>query len=283
MEELLGGLIAIIIVLVILYFVVVYLILPVAVALGTAGALWGTAHAVRNYGAALYTHLGLERPGASPGTSKYPAVRHYWFGKAYRDMWAAINDSHNRNLASASKYWRSVTRANWFKSTFLATAAAMVVIAGTAAWLVLVPLHVGIVAVIASIVGAGFLAMYAAERCFLWYKGWSTVCRHCGESVALPEFQCPRCRTWHPHLRPSSFGILTHRCRCGQKLPSTFLANRHKLAARCPHEPCRKPLNAEARNTVDYNRDSLHRVAQLGKNSAHGCRDGDTVPRGRSG
>ena len=160
-------------------------------------------------------------------------------------MWAAIQNSHNRNMASAQKYWESVGRGNWFANLFFTTAAVMVVIAGTATWLMLVPFHVGLVAVIAAVVASGFLTMYAAERCFMWYKGWSTVCRHCGESVALPEFQCPRCRTWHPRLRPSSFGILTHRCRCGQKLPSTFIARRHKLAARCPHEPCRKPLNAE--------------------------------------
>ncbi len=241
MEELIGGLIVLVVVIVIAYYVIVYLLFPLAVILGTTGAIWGAAHSLRNYGAALYAHVRPERPGASTGT--YPALRHYWFGKAYRDMWAAMQDSHARNMASASAYWQAVARGNWFAKLFCAAAAIAVVIAGTATWLMLVPLHTGIVGAVALAIASGFAAMYVAESCFLWYKGWSTVCRHCGESVSLPEFQCPHCRTWHPRLCPSSFGILSHRCRCGEKLPSTFVGKRYKLAARCPF--CRKPLNAE--------------------------------------
>jgi hypothetical protein len=33
---------------------------------------------------------------------------------------------------------------------------------------------------------------------------------------------------------PNSYGVTTHRCVCGQKLPATFFLNRGRLAARCP-------------------------------------------------
>jgi hypothetical protein len=173
----------------------------------------------------------------------YPAVKHYWFGKAYVDMYATIGDAHGRNTASARHYWEQATQGNWLSKIFFGTAAVVVLVVGTAVWIALIPIHVAIVASIGLAIMVAFGAMAFSEHCYLVFKGWSTVCRHCGEKVPLPEYQCPKCREWHSQLRPSSYGILQHRCRCGQQLPCTFLSSRDKLTSRCCH--CARPINAE--------------------------------------
>ncbi|EDL59227.1 TRAFAC clade GTPase domain-containing protein [Gimesia maris] len=182
-----------------------------------------------------------------------PSIQHYWFGKAYRDMWEAIRDSQNRNLDTARDYWRKAKSGTGNAAEvaipylFYGTSAGAVVVFGTLVWLILVPIHIVIVGSIALCIAVTFLTLDFIERGYLLFKGWTTVCPHCGEKVALPAFQCanPACGKWHYHLRPSSFGIFKHQCKCGQKLPSTFLSDRQKLKARCPHELCEKILDAE--------------------------------------
>ena len=178
-------------------------------------------------------------------TKVNPAVKQYWFGKAYRDLAATIKDAHARNLSTAETYWNKVGKGNWFANIFFTTAAAAVVVAGTIVWMLLIPIHVLVVASFALAIMGAFVVMYLVEQCFLLYKGWSTFCRHCGERIALPEYQCSKCRVWHSQLRPSSYGIFQHRCSCGELLPCTFLSARHALKARCPHEHCEQPIDAE--------------------------------------
>lgn len=177
-----------------------------------------------------------------------PAIRHYWFRKAYADMFAAIKDSNRRNIETAGEYWRQATAGTdgaerWFRLMFFGAAAGMAILFGTLIWLVLVPLHVLVVLLIAGGIAGCFLVMAAIEACYVAVKGWRTICRSCAEKVGLPEFRCRGCGVWHGQLRPSSYGILTHMCKCGEELPSRFLSTRHQLTARCPH--CQEALDAE--------------------------------------
>lgn len=177
-------------------------------------------------------------------SATYPAVQHYWFGKAYRDLIATISDVHLRNRSTAQGYWYRAGKGNWIVAVVCWTAAVMVAVGGTALWLILFPIHLALVLGIALLLAVSYLLMDMLERTYLFCRNWTTYCRHCGERVAIPHYQCPKCGAWHSQLRPSSYGILRHRCRCGQWMPCTFLSNRHTLQARCPFEHCHKPLDA---------------------------------------
>lgn len=150
-----------------------------------------------------------------------PAIKHYWFGKAYRDMWAAIKDSHRRNLDTTRTYWKKAGSGtgNDFEravsTLFFVLLPRTVIVFGTAR-AILVPIHVAIVAILLLCIVITFLTLDIAERCYLLFKGWTTVCRHCGERVALPAFRCSgaACGEWHYNLRPSSYGIFKHQCKC---------------------------------------------------------------------
>ena len=185
-------------------------------------------------------------PASAPAPT---AIRHYWFGKAYRDMLATIGDAHKRNLDTAKDYWDKIRMADegiqqWLCFIFFGIAGLSVLVFGTVVWIILIPIHATIVALIALCIMVCFVCVSFAERCYLLYKGWTTVCRHCGDRVQLPEYQCPGCRRWHPELRPSSYGILNHTCRCGKKLSCTFIGERHRLVARCPHTDCKREMDA---------------------------------------
>jgi len=184
-----------------------------------------------------------------PSTT-YPAIKHYWFGKAYTDLKIVIKDSHQRNVDTASDYWSKITDSNWFLKIFYGTTAASVVVGGTFVWLIIVPIHASIVGVIALAIMASFLVLDAAERIYLLIKGWTTICRSCGERIALPEFQCPKCMIWHSQLRPSSYGVWTHRCKCGHQLSCSFIGPRHQLKARCPHDHAIIDADIEVRSTT---------------------------------
>lgn len=69
----------------------------------------------------------------------------------------------------------------------------------------------------------------------------SYFCPVCYRSMQLPIYLCPTCEAEHTHLVANSYGILTHRCRCGTKL-ATHGKQRKQLPHVCAH--CRSPLHA---------------------------------------
>ncbi|MFB7916161.1 hypothetical protein [Streptomyces sp. NPDC056061] len=62
----------------------------------------------------------------------------------------------------------------------------------------------------------------------------------CGHTVHRPVRLCPTCRAAHRQLLPNRYGALSHRCRCGTRLPAVL--GMRRLDARCPH--CGKALPA---------------------------------------
>lgn len=57
----------------------------------------------------------------------------------------------------------------------------------------------------------------------------------CYRPFALAVHRCPGCSRMHRELRPGRYGALRHVCACGQRLATTSLAGRDRLAAHCPH------------------------------------------------
>lgn len=65
----------------------------------------------------------------------------------------------------------------------------------------------------------------------------------CYTEMPVPTFVCPDCRALHSRLRPSVYGIFSHRCQCGKKLRTIDRLGRRDLDRVCP--ACRAPLDPE--------------------------------------
>jgi Double-GTPase 2 len=66
-------------------------------------------------------------------------------------------------------------------------------------------------------------------------------CPYCYHLMPLPTFMCAQCHAPHSRLWPNTYGIFSHRCRCGTKLPTLNWRGRNKLRLTCPY--CNYPLD----------------------------------------
>jgi len=167
-----------------------------------------------------------------------PAIRSYFFGKGYRDLWNTIRESWDRNLASARDHFAKVgdhlgTDETWW-AVLWGAAGVSVVVFGTAVFVVASAVHVLILGSFFLLIYLGFTLVYLAEKGYLTWKGFFAVCPDCHGRNPLPEYFCSRCGTVHRRLIPSSYGILQRTCECGERLPTTFFLKRGELQARCP-------------------------------------------------
>lgn len=175
-----------------------------------------------------------------PGSASSPAVRSYFFGKGYRDLGATITDAWKRNLKSAGDFFDrgaattgeempyALVAALWF------AAGAAVFVFGTATIVLLSAIHVVLLSIVFGSIYVGFSIVLLIERTVMVVRGFVSVCPVCHSRLALPVYRCDSCGAEHPRLIPSSYGILWHRCRCGQRLPCTLLLDRGRLRSNCP-------------------------------------------------
>jgi hypothetical protein len=167
-----------------------------------------------------------------------PAIKSYFFGKGYRDLRATIVESWRRNLTSAQEHFsaarKSLSADEKPMALIWGTAGVSVVIFGTAFFAAASAVHVTVLAAFFLAIYLGFSLVYLAERGYLAWKGFFSVCPACHSKRPLPEYFCGRCGEVHRRLIPSDYGILHHTCRCGERLPATFFLQRGKLQSRCP-------------------------------------------------
>lgn len=177
-----------------------------------------------------------------------PAIKSYFFGKGYRDLWNTIAESWKLNLGSAKSFWVTASR-RWNNGSFeilaaiaMAFAALSVVLFGTLWFGILSAVHIVILAIFFSIIYLLFSFFWIIERIYMLWHGVFVVCPICHEKYDLPHYQCPNCSVIHTRLIPNSYGILKRTCQCGEKLPTTFYNGRNKLTAKCPNEHCARTL-----------------------------------------
>jgi hypothetical protein len=185
-----------------------------------------------------------------------PAIKSYFFDKGYRDLRDTIAESWRRNLKSASEHFAKVSRylpgdgGHKLLAAIWGTAGVSVVIFGTVVFVAASVVHVAVLAAFFLIIYLGFSVTFLAERGFLAWKGFFPVCPDCHSRNPLAWYFCGRCGAVHRRLIPSSYGILHHTCRCGERLPATFFLRRSQLRSCCP--ACMHPLTAghsESRKT----------------------------------
>jgi len=172
-------------------------------------------------------------------TAAEPAIKSYFFGKGYRDLWATIRDSWRLNLETAGGHFNAAASLipgdYWDKAKgiFLGTASVAVILFGTAFFILASAVHVVVLVALLVTIYLAFSLVYLLERAVLLIKKYFTVCPICHEKFDLPEYFCPGCGAVHRRLIPSSYGILWRTCRCGTRLPATFFLKRGELRSRC--------------------------------------------------
>lgn len=171
-------------------------------------------------------------------TAPEPAIKSYFFDKGYRDLRATIVESWRRNLDSARSHFAAAAKHAGADEKPMAliwgAAGVSVVVFGTALFLAASVVHIAVLAAFFLAIYLGFSMVYLTERGYLAWKGFFSVCPECHSKRPLPEYFCSRCGAVHRRLIPSSYGILHHTCRCGERLPATFFLQRGKLQSRCP-------------------------------------------------
>src|SRR6266567_3646607 len=66
-------------------------------------------------------------------------------------------------------------------------------------------------------------------------------CPNCHRSMPIPLYLCPTCRREHTRLMPNHYGLLSHDCNCGKRIPTLDFLGRRDLRRYCPY--CRSPLH----------------------------------------
>ena len=178
---------------------------------------------------------------------KEPAKVGYFFGEGYRDLWCTIESAWIKNIGDIKKAWADMFQK---QSNVYATVCIFIyrlfmllsiAVFGTLFTTVFTVLHILGLAVVMLFVYLGFVLLRGVDALFCLFKGISNNCYNpgCERKFTLPVYICPHCGAQHRHLVPSKYGIFYRTCKCGTKLPTTFLNGRQKLESLCPHCGCK--------------------------------------------
>ncbi len=176
-----------------------------------------------------------------------PAIRSYFFGKGYQDLSATIAESWQRNMDSAKEFFDKAPGGDdpgeLFQSGVWIAAGISTLIFGTVFFAVASTIHIVLLCLFFLLVYIGFTVLWLMERAYLAVRSFFMACPHCYARSTIPEYLCDGCGAVHARLLPNSYGITSHICECGKKLPATFFLDRGHLQARCPS--CRQNIARE--------------------------------------
>lgn len=181
---------------------------------------------------------------------KEPAQIGYFFSGSYADLWHTIKTAWSDNFDKISdsageiaECWgdRNVYSAiclTLFKAMILASVA----IFGTIFTAVFSLAHIAILFVIMVFVYIGFMFLKLVDMIYCAIKRIGNNCYNpgCERKFTHPVYLCPNpnCRAQHRKLVPSRYGIFKRRCKCGTRIPTTFINGRQHLDSLCPHCFC---------------------------------------------
>lgn len=200
--------------------------------------------------------LDARIPGVGPGE---PAHRAYWSVQMWLDARDAAGGAmvtvwHRMTLLWLHRYAKRLLHGrrpttgqrgeNGFTRTVLC-ATAPGTAAGAALGALLAALLTSVVllsfglllGVVWLLAIATVAVLRGTERLWLLVRGIRMKCPYpgCYRPFPLAVHRCPSCGVAHGELRPGQYGALWHICACGQRLVTTSLAGRGRLATRCPH------------------------------------------------
>lgn len=177
---------------------------------------------------------------------KQPAVKNYFFGDAYGDLWRTIAESWASNDESAKECFNKP--GGTFATPFNWGMGISVYVFGTALFVACSAVHVTVLLSVALVVYAAYSLLWLLDAGYRRWRRIFTACPHCYAKSILPVYHCPRCNAKHDRLYPSSYGIFMRRCECGEKIPTVFFNGRSKLPATCPS--CESSIMSEEARPV---------------------------------
>ncbi|MCD7825669.1 MAG: hypothetical protein LUH14_06905 [Clostridiaceae bacterium] len=170
-----------------------------------------------------------------------PAKMNYFFGPGWEDLGKTIKRAFQLNSDSMKKASGAISDA-WTYGGFFDKMISLlkngitiiiILILGTAYVLLFSAIHIAIVTIIMFLCYVVFAMVWAMDRIYLLLHKARTDCPVCKRSFLIPAYRCS-CGEIHYQLVPGKYGVWKHKCKCGSKLPSTFLTGRSRLEAMCP-------------------------------------------------
>lgn len=93
------------------------------------------------------------------------------------------------------------------------------------------------------------IIIFLFEKITTAIKGVFIICPACSQKISKIKYVCPSCGVHHSKLAPSPrYGIFTHTCVCGKKLPTSRFWGRTKLTSICP--ACSATLTSGSENVI---------------------------------
>lgn len=178
-----------------------------------------------------------------------PAIKNYFFGKAYKDLQKTIESSWEYNKVSANDLFQKSNGADMFPKYFYFTSGLAVSVFGTLFFSLISILHIILLSVFTALIYLIFSFIWILDAGYRIKKKVFMACPYCYKKSILPVYHCTKCNAEHDQLWPSKYGILQRTCKCGAELPTTFFNGRSKLRASCPS--CKNTIESvEARPVV---------------------------------
>lgn len=171
------------------------------------------------------------------------AIRGYFFGKNYHDLFATIGGSFRRTGAAIAETWEVIGEAIPDHGVFLGIGLIVLsflivifrAVFGFLFTAIFSVLHIIIISIIMAVFYVHFVVVWAIDKTYRTIHRVSNNCPSCQRKYGLPVYHCPNCGAPHRYLFPSSYGVYHHRCTCGTLLPTVYVNGRHHLNASCPH------------------------------------------------
>lgn len=243
-----GYVIGAIIVIIIVYYLVVYVIAPIASVLGiialSIGALYALGVSISSFASSLKLHIN---PYTTYVDNNPKAVqetkRSYFFGPGYHQIGITVKDAFSNQaeyINTVKTWWRGFCKKhgwiiNIWVDIFYIAACICTYIFGSI-WTVLFS------SLLFTVIFTGmsgfyvfFTLLWLGDRITLMVRSIQSRCPNCKRISIAPVFSCPDCGAQHQNLTPGPYGILTQKCVCGKRLPTTIFNGRSKLEALCPY------------------------------------------------
>lgn len=265
MEDALGYLIAIGIVLFVIYLLVVY-VLPIVLGICAAiGAIVGIGVAIKNFFGSIISVLDdrkclqrfkskeiqkkINTEAADGNYSDYVfeecTRKSYFLGPCFQDILLIIKGAFLLNFEDMPDFSRGE---EWYSRIFffiwsLCQLITQVVL-GTVATALFALVMLSIAFVLTDIIYVLFGIVLLIETIYLKLHSISFRCQKCTHEYKLPVYECLVCNIKHTNLKPGRYGVFKRKCLCGAKLPLTVRGVGKKsgveftitnLKSYCPH------------------------------------------------
>jgi len=222
-----------------------YISFWLAIGLLGIGLVTGTLLAFPSYlWAYLNVFYGSISSSPAPVFKNEPAEKGYFFGPSYSQMKTSLSAALPRikryedfysDCLNYPMHWSLLSLKAWpigsvighyvgflLASLFLSISQGIILVFGT--------LFSGISMALLSVSHTSFR--------YIWRIGYP--CPSCYARGQDPVFICPTCGERHEKLRPNTYGVLKHTCKCGASLPTIKLLGKKNIPAIC--RECNTPL-----------------------------------------